>query len=83
MKEIYKIWIENWLSRNNPVGKCAEATMEMKKAFPELTRVGGDFFCPKWLQSSHWWLIAPDGSIVDPTIGQFIYTNDSQYKRTI
>lgn len=52
-------------------GKCAEATTSMVQMFPELRRVRGFYCCPLWGRREHWWLVAPDGSIVDPTVRQF------------
>lgn len=52
-------------------GKCAEITEAFAKAFPELRRVRGHYHCPHWGERDHWWLVAPDGSIVDPTRAQF------------
>jgi hypothetical protein len=65
----YQEWIEANVSE--PYGKCAEATAAMLAAFPELRRVRGhyhDGFCG---ERAHWWLVAPDGTIVDPTHAQF------------
>jgi hypothetical protein len=68
----YEDWIRaykiehNW----NVRGLCSIATTRMAEAFPELTRV------PGWCYHStgsdeHWWLAAPDGTIIDPTASQF------------
>lgn len=68
----YSQWISDWLaSRNGRVrGLCAPATQEMVAAFPELART------PGWISSNegsseHFWCVAPDGSILDPTASQF------------
>jgi len=45
-----------------------ETTIEMAKAFPELTRVHGYYHCPEFGKRGHWWLTDPDGNIVDPAI---------------
>lgn len=65
-----------WIARNYPTqesayGRCDDATVLMKQAFPDLVRVRGHFYDAAWGQRSHWWLMAPDGSIVDPTAVQF------------
>jgi len=73
----YKEWVAAYLSRvGDPLQKCAEATLEMQEAFPELRRVRGvvrmvldpDGAKRPW---PHWWLVAPEGDIVDPTGEQF------------
>lgn len=72
MKPEYKEWIKNWLSKNNPYGQCAEATLEMQEVFPELIRVCGHYYEPLWNQErEHWWLKTEDEKIVDPTASQF------------
>lgn len=72
MKETYKQWIEDYLSRNNGsgYGKCKQASEEMVKEFPELKMVCGHVYTD-WGKRSHWWTVDADGSIVDPTVSQF------------
>jgi hypothetical protein len=53
------------------MGTCEEATLAMQVAFPTLTRVRGHYYCPLWGEQEHWWLVAADGTIVDPTASQF------------
>lgn len=50
-------------------GRCQGATDEMVVAFPELRQVRGfvDGSAP------HWWCVEADGTIVDPTVGQFAW----------
>ena len=65
---------EEWISQNvkdNGYGQCHEATEAMAQAFPELSTVRGHYECPIWGTREHWWLVAPDGRIVDPTVEQF------------
>lgn len=74
-------WAETWRERNatryansekrSLVGLCGKAALEMKSVFPEL-RVASGFAVDKngW-GHEHWWLVAPDGSVVDPTASQF------------
>jgi len=68
---------EEWIAANVPLepilarGKCFGATQKMAAAFPELRRVRGHYLCPSWGRQEHWWCIAPDGTIVDPTGHQF------------
>jgi len=63
----------DWIYKNIHVsyGKCEETTLWMNKEFPELTRVRGHYYCPIWGERTHWWLVDPDGEIVDPTVDQF------------
>lgn len=70
MKDQYQEWINSNVD-NNCLGQCAEVTEAMQKAFPELTRVRGHFMCLVWGPRAHWWLVDPDGEIVDPTVAQF------------
>lgn len=69
MDDKYELWIA--VNVADPLGRCAEASAEMVAAFPELTRVRGHYFCPVWGERAHWWCVAPDGTIVDPTAAQF------------
>ncbi len=74
MKQSYAAWIEAYVSAQPDRfvrGKCAEATAAMIEAFPELRRAMGFAHCT-WGRDQHWWCVAPDGSIVDPTIEQFL-----------
>jgi hypothetical protein len=48
-------------------GRCAEGTLEARKAFPELARVRGHVRG----RGDHWWCVAPDGTIIDPTRAQW------------
>lgn len=52
-------------------GACLEATEAMKMHFPELRRVRGFVTLMDGSEHAHWWLVAPDGEIVDPTRAQF------------
>lgn len=64
----YSEWIKS--NVHDPKHKCREVTEEMQRAFPELRRVAGHYYSIDGIHP-HWWLTAPDGSIVDPTIAQF------------
>jgi len=71
-RDRYEAWIEEYLERvQNPLGRCHDATNEMKTAFPELTVVPGHVETGIWGRRGHVWLTAPDGTIVDPTASQF------------
>lgn len=66
----------DWIATHYPTpesayGQCDAATTAMLAAFPELRRVRGHYYCLVWGERSHWWLVAPDGAIVDPTACQF------------
>lgn len=56
----------------NIYGMCAEHTLAMQQKFPELVRIRGHYDCPLNGKICHWWLVAPNGEIVDPTVSQFI-----------
>jgi hypothetical protein len=59
---------------------CAEATRKLVAAFPELRRVRGHYVCPLWGPREHWWCVAPDGSVVDPTQAQFPTRGGFEYE---
>lgn len=63
----------NWISEHvpNAYGKCSEVTLSMVNAFPELRRVRGWYYCIIWGERMHWWCVAPNGEIIDPTAEQF------------
>lgn len=69
MDSRYEVWITQ--NVHEAYGQCEKVTASMLEAFPELTRVRGHYQCPVWGERAHWWLTAPDGSIVDPTVMQF------------
>lgn len=70
----YALWIEAYLVRNfgDVWMKCLEACEEMSQAFPELRMVKGiavsSVSRKRWC---HCWCVAPDGTIIDPTVVQF------------
>lgn len=60
-------WIEqHYPTREAALGKCAEATSDMVEAFPSLKRIRGGYWCPIWGWRDHWWLVTPEGDIIDP-----------------
>ena len=64
----------DWITAHvpeNAYGLCASMTEQMAAAFPELTRTRGYFYDPQIGLRAHWWLVHPDGYIVDPTAKQF------------
>lgn len=65
---------QSWINKHVPLyckGLCDVLAQQMAKAFSELTVVKGIYDCPLWDERGHWWCVAPDGSIVDPTAAQF------------
>lgn len=69
----YHEWIESYVSRQPEGfvrGKCLQACSEMRLQFPEL-RLAAGFAHVTWGREEHWWCVAPDGSVVDPTKSQF------------
>lgn len=68
----YEAWTAAFVARHKNFvrGRCGEATREMVAEFPELRRACGFVFC-LWGEDTHWWCVAPDGSVVDPTVAQF------------
>lgn len=71
----YAEWIEAYVTAQPDRfvrGKCAAATKAMAEVFPELRRTCG-FVAAPWGDDQHWWCVAPDGTVVDPTAEQFPY----------
>lgn len=67
----YAAWIAAYVAQHKSVrGLCDSATKAMVIAFPELRRAAG-FAHTTWGPDQHWWCVAPDGSVVDPTAAQF------------
>jgi hypothetical protein len=69
----YADWIERYVSSfNNRFvrGRCEDAVRLMVKQFPELRAARG-FAHVSWGEDQHWWCVAPDGTVVDPTVSQF------------
>lgn len=63
--------------------KCSTHVKKFLEKFPELTHQRG------WVNSQerqasgarggeHWWCVAPDGSIVDPTLNQFYFWREPE-----
>lgn len=70
----YLDWMEefNRSQKGCVRGKCHQASQAMVAAFPELRLVAGLVYQELgWGGNQHWWCVAPDGSIVDPTADQF------------
>lgn len=72
-----------WILENvegNGYGKCREWSQEMASFFPELKVVRGHYHCSVWGTRTHWWCVAPDGMIVDPTRDQFPSMGTDEYE---
>lgn len=67
----YDMWIASYIAAGNPIiGQCLPVCEKMQDHFPELVLHGG-YAWTQWGCDLHYWLTAPDGSIVDPTESQF------------
>ena len=77
----YDEWIKDYVAKHNDFvrGLCKQAVEDMVKAFPELRKAAG-FAHVTWGRDEHWWCVAPDGSIVDPTKSQFQFGVVLQYE---
>ncbi len=78
MNKAYADWILENVTRS--YGTCAETTLAMVKAFPELIRVRGHYYDLVWGEREHWWCVAPNGDIVDPTASQFPTAGAGHYE---
>lgn len=68
---VYQDWIEkHYPTPESARLRCVEATMKMLFEFPELRRVRGYALIGLNFRA-HWWCVAPDGTIVDPTMHQW------------
>jgi hypothetical protein len=77
---------EKWIADHQPVdprGRCADMTKRMAETFPELRRVRGYYTCPIDGRHSHWWLVTPDGVVIDPTADQFASCGAGEYEEYI
>lgn len=67
----YYDWIAEHV-KGTGYGRCVETCAAMQEAFPlELREARGFYHDPVWGRRTHAWLVAADGSIVDPTAKQF------------
>jgi hypothetical protein len=72
-----------WIAEHvelDPHGQCKEVTERMASAFPELRRVRGHYVCPVVGPQPHWWMVTPDGTVVDPTRTQFPSQGQGAYE---
>lgn len=75
----YLQWIAEHVGPD-PHGQCKEITERMAAAFPELRRVRGHYVCPSEGPQPHWWMITPDGMVLDPTKEQFASQGQGAYE---
>lgn len=52
-------------------GKCKEMSEHLVAQDPALRLVRGHYYDYDWGVQQHWWCERPDGTVVDPTKGQF------------
>lgn len=82
MKRAYKEWImQNVPDDAAAYGHCLSVTKAMAEAFPELTIVYGNYYCPIWGERWHQWLTTIGGEIVDPTVRQFPSVHGTYHAR--
>jgi hypothetical protein len=74
----YADWIVDNV-QDTGYGQCKEITQKMAADFPELTRVRGHYYCWAWGERAHWWLVDPNGTIIDPTAQQFPSKGKGEY----
>jgi hypothetical protein len=81
MSNDYQNWIDAFLAKQPHhdgwpylYGACTTATQKMVETFPELKRVAG-FANGR----EHFWCVAQDGQIVDPTVKQ-LFRNEAEYR---
>lgn len=61
-------------------GRCKELSEALVAENPTLTLVRGHYFCPIWNRDEpHWWAVAQDGTIHDPTRHQFPSAGHGEY----
>ena len=67
----YETWIQDNVTPDLAFQNCALWTRMMKENFPELRRVEGAVKHRFSSHAYHEFLVAPNGTIVDPTRSQF------------
>ncbi len=60
-------------------GRCKEMCLAEMKRDATLTLVRGSYWDVFWGEQQHWWLVKPDGTIVDPTKDQFPSKGNGEY----
>lgn len=67
----YSFWIVEYTRNLDVFNMCSEGIAAMSQAFPELQARRGWVDVPGVGERPHWWLVTPDGVVVDPTARQF------------
>jgi hypothetical protein len=83
MSDVGPAAYSQWIAENRPSdpwGKCEAITRLMAAAFPELRRVRGHYICQIQGRLPHWWMVTPDGQIIDPTRDQFASNGEGAYE---
>lgn len=72
-REEYNLWIEAYVKSVDGFtrGRCGAATAAMQLAFPELRIAKGFAYSLHEEVDQHFWCVAPDNTVVDPTVSQF------------
>jgi len=71
LQPLVRLWIsEHYPTPESANLKCAEATLAMCAAFPELIRIRGSAMVGIDLRP-HWWCETPNGEVIDPTAHQW------------
>ena len=77
MKAEYRAWIDGHVTTVQAArGQCRVVSQQMADVFPELRVVRGHYVDCLIGRRPHWWLVAKDGEIVDPTAIQFAPCGD-------
>src|SRR5208282_4259262 len=79
----YTDWISENISHDpkEVLYHCRGLVDKLVKQFPELRRVAG-YYTPlgENYPIAHWWCVAPDESIVDPSAHQFMCMGEGEYE---
>jgi hypothetical protein len=69
-ESIYHKWVKDNVPAEERLGQCQKWSKQIAEVFPELRIARGWVYCELG-ERTHWWCIAPDGTVVDPTASQF------------
>lgn len=80
----YQEWTEHFTKHwDDGDGLCYYATAALMRSFPELEARYGMVTLRGQEDDHHWWCIAPDGTVVDPTASQFDLCGGIQNRRVL